>query len=574
MADRKGGKGAPGRKAVPDRKGILVRRHMPGRKQPVLWIGCGIVLLILAAWHFLDVRAGVLKTGDRWLYGWYAAVCVWAGLCASGLGYVIFIRDKWKIGQISAAASLSLGILFLFVLPPLSAPDEVSHYISAYQLSSHMMGQAANAEDGHVLIRVQDAFIEDLYDVMEDDGSGYRHIEGGEGSGVSVDRAVVLGQELTEGTYRTIRERGLKNAGGEGTAVSCQPPVRTTPLAYVPQALGITMARVMGLGGLGLLYMGRLFNLLFFTAMGYLTIRRMPFGKEVAAGVFLLPMTLHLASSFSYDVMIISLSSYFAAVCLHLAYKAEKVRVWDVVQLALVMGVMGPCKMVYGVIAGFCLLIPVRKFGGWGKWTASAAAVLGAFGAAMLLVNRQTVAMYTEASEGYITWAEEAGYTFAQLLHSPLLVLKMCYNTLMWQGEKLYSGMLGESLGNMDAVLNTPYVLILGLTAILLMLAFRKPGERLVMTMANRAWIWLLCFLCLGALMFSMLLAWTPVTSNVINGVQGRYLLPLLPIFLLTLKNNRVVRTDCSDRPLLYVMAVMDLYVVLRIFSIVCLRVS
>ena len=78
----------------------------------------------------------------------------------------------------------------------------------------------------------------------------------------------------------------------------------------------------------------------------------------------------------------------------------------------------------------------------------------------------------------------------------------------------------------------------------------------------------------LGALMFSMLLAWTPVTSNVINGVQGRYLLPLLPIFLLTLKNNRVVRTDCSDRPLLYVMAVMDLYVVLRIFSIVCLRVS
>ena len=100
---------------------------------------------------------------------------------------------------------------------------------------------------------------------------------------------------------------------------------------------------------------------------------------------------------------------------------------------------------------------------------------------------------------GYIAWAEETGYTFAQLVHSPLLVLRMCYNTLMWQGEKLYSGMLGESLGNMDAVLNTPYVLILGLTAILLMLAFRKPGERLVMTMANRAWIWLLCFLCLGA---------------------------------------------------------------------------
>ena len=150
----------------------------------------------------------------------------------------------------------------------------------------------------------------------------------------------------------------------------------------------------------------------------------------------------------------------------------------------------------------------------------------------------------------------------------------MCYNTLMWQGEKLYSGMLGEALGNMDAVLNTPYVVILGMTAILLMLAFRKPGEGIVMNMGSRVWIWFLCLLCLGALMFSMLLAWTPVTSNVINGVQGRYLLPLLPMFLLTLQNDKVVRTDCGDRPLLYIMMVMDLYVAVRIFSIVCLRVS
>ncbi len=540
-----------------------------------LWVGCGLTLLILAAWHFLDVRAGVLETGETWLYGWYGGLCFLAALTAGGLGYVVFIRKQWKLEQIFAASAISLGLLFLIVLPPLSAPDEVSHFISAYQLSSHMMGKTANAHDGRVLLRAQDAFIEDLYDVMETDGTGFRE-HGGE-----QQKAVVLGQELGQDTYRTIHDRGIRGAHQEEegeemeeTAVSYQPPVRTTPLAYVPQALGITLARLMGLGGIGLLYMGRLFNLLFFTAMGCLTIRRMPFGKEAAFGVYLLPMTLHLAASFSDDVMIISLSGYFAAVCLHLAYEAQRVKVRDVVLLALIMAVMGPCKMVYGVIAGFCLLIPVRKFGGWGKWTVSAAAVLGAFGAAMLAVNSRTVAMYTEASEGYIAWAEETGYTFAQLVHSPLLVLRMCYNTLMWQGEKLYSGMLGESLGNMDAVLNTPYVLILGLTAILLMLAFRKPGERLVMTMANRAWIWFLCFLCLGALMFSMLLAWTPVTSNVINGVQGRYLLPLLPIFLLTLKNNRVVRTDCSDRPLLYVMAVMDLYVVLRIFSIVCLRVS
>ena len=39
------------------------------------------------------------------------------------------------------------------------------------------------------------------------------------------------------------------------------------------------------------------------------------------------------------------------------------VRLIDVLVLALVMAVMGPCKMVYGVIAGLPL-IPVKKFGG------------------------------------------------------------------------------------------------------------------------------------------------------------------------------------------------------------------
>lgn len=553
----------------------MTGKGMTAYKRYGLWAAGGVILAALGGWHFLDVRAGILATGDGWLYGWYGVLCAVAALTAAGLGYGIFVKRHWETEQIFAAAGISLGLMFLFVLPPLSAPDEVSHYISAYQLSSHILGKPSNAADGRVLVRARDGFIEDLGGVMAADGSGLKD----RGDGQSQDgaeesrKAVVLGQELTEAAYRSIHDHALNPGDEKGSWVSYQPPVRTTPLAYVPQAIGLALARVTGLGGIGLLYMGRLFNLLFFTAMGVLTIRRMPFGKGVMAGVYLLPMTLHLAASFSYDVMIISLSGYFAAVCLHLAYKARRVRVRDVVILALVIGVMGPCKMVYGMIAGFCLLIPVKKFGGWKKWTTGAVAVLGSFAASMVLVNSRTVAMYTEASQGYIPWAGEAGYTFAQLIHNPLLVFRMCYNTLAYQGETLFSGMMGAALGNMDPVLNTPFVVILGLTAILLLLALKKPGEELAMSMGNRAWIWFLSFLCLGALMFSMLLAWTPVSSRVIEGVQGRYLLPLLPMFLLTLKNNRVVRTGSNDGPLLYMMGVMDLYVVIRVFSIVCLRV-
>ncbi len=538
-----------------------------------LLAACALAVAVLGLWHGLDVRDGIARTGNRFLYGWYGAAFVWGmGLLAAS-GWLLLIRKQWSLERVFVVCSLALGVLFAAVLPPLSAPDEVAHYISAYQVSNRLMGKTAADEDGRVLIRAQDAWVEDLEDVLADDGSGR-----------TSDRdSAVLGQMVTQYTYGEIRGGGpaaeapgggnSAAVSGDGVAVSYQPAVHTTPLAYAPQAVGITLARALGLGSIELLFMGRLFNLLFYTGMGYLTMRRLPFGKEVVFGVGLLPMTLNLVSSMSYDVMILAMTAYFTAVCLDLAYRAERVRLLDVAVLALVMAVMGPCKMVYGVIAGLCLLIPVKKFGGWGRWLLAAAAVLGAFALAMLVVNSQTVALYTGIQDRHVIWADEPGYSFAQLIHSPLLVLKMCYSTLVWQGAELFSGMIGGSLGNMDPVLNTPYIIVLGLAFILLMLALRKPGESLKISGGQRVWIWVICLICLGALMFSMLLAWTPVSASFIQGVQGRYLLPLLPIFALSLKNDRLVRTDCDDRKLLFGMICMDVYVILRIFSVVCLRV-
>ena len=552
---------------------------MTGQKYGIkgIWAGIGVVLL-LAAWHFLDVKDGLFQTGRTWLYGWYIAAVLWGAASLGLLGYLAVARDFRRPERFFAASCLLLGLLYMVVLPPLSAPDEVSHYISAYQLSNRFLRKEAADSQGRVYIRAQDAWAEDLEDVLADDGSGV----------IREGDTVIVGQTVEQDTYELIRQRGIRQRGlggqdagqqsgnqpgGNQPVPSYQPAVRTTPLAYIPQALGISMGRLLGLGTLGLMFLGRIFNLLFYCTVGFFAVRRIPLGKEVLCGVGLLPMSLHLAASMSYDVMILALSGYFLAACLDLAYRAERVRGRDVAVLAAVLAVMGPCKMVYGVIAGWCLLIPVKKFGGRGKWALSAAAVLGAFGAAMAVVNLQTVALYTGIQDRYITWAQEPGYSFAQLIHSPLKVLRLCYNTLTGYGEQLYSGMIGSMMGNMDPVLNVPYVVILGLTALLVVLALRKPGEPLLIRKGQKLWIWFLAFLCLGALMFSMLLTWTPLSATMIQGVQGRYLLPFLPALLLTIKNDRLVRTAGRDGGILFAMACMDVYAILRIFSIVCLRV-
>lgn len=51
-----------------------------------------------------------------------------------------------------AVSVLCLGGIYSLVLPPLSAPDEVSHYISAYECSNRLMGLPSVNEKGLIQI--------------------------------------------------------------------------------------------------------------------------------------------------------------------------------------------------------------------------------------------------------------------------------------------------------------------------------------------------------------------------------------------------------------------------------------
>ena len=71
----------------------------------------------------------------------------------------------------------------------------------------------------------------------------------------------------------------------------------------------------------------------------------------------------------------------------------------------------------------------------------------------------------------------------------------------------------------------------------------------------------------------AMLLSWTSRDSQIIEGIQGRYFLPILPLFLLLLKNETVVLKRDISRGILYTFFCMDAYALLRIFTLACMRI-
>ena len=125
------------------------------------WWLLGVFLVAaLGLWHMKNVRAGVLESKDTFLYGWYALLLVCVVLAAVLIGW-LFFRRRAALETVFSLAILCLGSIYLAVLAPLSAPDEVSHFISAYRLSNTMLGQSAADEKGHVYIRTQDTFVLD-----------------------------------------------------------------------------------------------------------------------------------------------------------------------------------------------------------------------------------------------------------------------------------------------------------------------------------------------------------------------------------------------------------------------------
>ena len=541
-----------------------------------------LCLAAAAAWHSLDMRAGIHETGASWQMGQYLFLTILVVALTTLCGYFLVEKQiPCSLSKLTVLMAGGLGILYLFVLPPLSAPDEISHYVSAYRLSSQMTGQPQRDRYGRVLLRAQDAWVEDLDGdfVYEPDEDGNLQV-----TAKSREQAVKLGETMEESTYELFHTLGLNGQyAPERTAQiqtmgayvsSTYPPVTTTPLAYVPQAIGISVARLLGLNTVCLLYFGRFCNLIFFVIMLYLSMKRIPFGKEVLLGVAVLPMTLHLAASFSYDVMILSCMFLLTAVCLDLAYEKEQVRVRDIVLLAVLAAVAGPCKMVYAPMLGLCLLIPMRKFGKVRNWFISAFAVGTAWAMAMYLVNSQVIATYAAATEAdsYVEWAGEAGFSMSLLIHNPVLLVRMFYQTLLWNAKDMHITMIGGWLGNLDQVLDVPYLAVWAFTLCLIGLALKIPGEQIRMNMRQRVWSGFLCAACGGLTMLSMLIAWTPVSSRVILGVQGRYFLPFLPVLLLALKNRTVDLTKDKNRSILYLMCCLNGYALVRLFSIVCIR--
>ena len=558
-------------------------------KKVMYLLGCIVGFIVVAYIQSLYVNLGVLHTSDYFLSKSYIILSV-AALLLLFLSGIYLNFTKFSIVKIYPVVMLIFGLGYMYVFPAMSAPDEIAHFISAYKISNKMLGKQATVKDGHVIIRAQDLWIEDVdgeYTFDKSKSEEEKVLIPEEGS-----HGKIISSKLEETSYKVFYAEGnIRGAdnyisfSGQNyeKAQSLHAPVNTIPSVYFLPATGITVARIMGLNSIYLVLFGRTANLILFILLGTLGIYFLPRFKEFIFLVSLLPTTIELAASYSYDAVMISSMIFFVSYVFYLAHEKKDFDIKDLVIVSLIAGLVLPCKMVYFPMLLLLFSIPLYKFKFRGKvdgkikkeniafFLASAVVVLLSWVFAMYLVNRATVVGYSTSTTSSLEWAGEESYTIGYLLHNKLKAVKLFYNTLLLQLEYYHKTMFGAYLGHADDVVGIPYIGFLVLNIGMIFSVFGEAKEKQLLV-KERVLTGISIFFVVFLVLLSMLIAWTPISSEFIEGVSGRYFIPVLLPMLMIFRNNKIVIKDETKRNIIFLFILINAISLLKIFSTVCIR--
>lgn len=462
-----------------------------------------------------------------------------AAFLLAGAGVILYfgLKVQVRMEKLFLLMAIILGIGHIFLMPAYSTPDERGHFSTAYYYSNILMGKQAVDEEGNVLVRNEDLLLN------------------------------VENIRPSSATYGLIVDH-LFEGSTDNTMVSYdRPPLKASFWAYLPQIIGITIARLLNMGNIPLLLLSRFLALAFYMACTYFAIKLIPFGKSTMLAVALLPMALEEGSSFSYDMTVNALSFLFIGYVLWLAYDRKSASAKDWIRMAVLMFFMAPIKVVYVLLAPMCLLIPGRR---QKKYWVGTAGVVG-FGVISCLLLRLTsivnVASVSGAGSG---GAALQTYTISYILSTPIRTVDILYNTLREVTDAILAPLFAQRLGYWD--IYVPYYIAFGFVLVLLCSTIVSEKEQVCVKSSHKALMLILSLGMIGGITLSMMLDFTDISDTAIRGIQGRYFIPFLPLVLFLFRGKMISARRSMDRYIAVAVYMLNYFTLWRIFETVAAR--
>ncbi len=418
----------------------------------------------------------------------------------------IFSKKTFKIdkSKLFIVIALVLGIGMGTLVIPLTKYDEHTHFWRAYEISR-----------GNIISRWENKLPKSVIRLAIDD-EGVYHLYDRKYSDLQENLTKELNPKDEEGLF----------VGGAGAY---------SPFNYIPQLVGIIIGRALHLNPMIIAYLGRLTNFLSFILLIYMSIRLMPKEKwkNIVMIVALLPMTLSLATSLSPDALAISVSMLLISYILNIKYKAEKIKPLQIAIVTILCIVTSLVKIAYLPLVFLFLLIPKDKFKSKKMYYVLFIGIL----LITIAVNLLWMKMANQGGTAAIRTNSEEQIFF--VLANPLdFVVNMGYTMVENIADYISTMIGGWNTSAFGTVL---------LSIVILLVTFTKNDMEKDNTIKDVSLstidkiIIAFAIICVIFLIFAGLyIQWTVATFDRVEGIQGRYFLPILALILILFEKDKL----------------------------------
>lgn len=430
-----------------------------------------------------------------------ALLCCGFGTLVYGAAYLIshFVKS---INLKAALAVFLCGLCFVFASPPFQVPDEVMHYQRAYSVSQGNFGfNGANQ------------YPNDVNTLCANFGLAWTNAH----DGAPIKGDINIGNAFEK--YYSDLENGVISK------VQTEPIVYTV-LPYIPQAIFMFIARLLGFTALGILYAARIGNLALFAVLCYFAFKNCKRYKPIFIAMALLPLALFISASCNYDALVFGLALFAASY-----YCKDEITDKAIVLFCIAVAIMSAIKINNILFIALPLVLPSKIWTGKIKKKHFIFASLGSVVLAAGIFQLYAALFTTNYDPSSIA-RQEGNAPLEQLifvLTNPLRFIAVTIGTIY--ENNLFVFNLGI-FGNMD--LNLPVVSGLSICALLICGAL-SAQEKSSLSAKSSVGLFGLSLVYIAGVLAGLYLTYNPLYHIRISGVQPRYFLPALLMMLILL---------------------------------------
>ncbi len=427
---------------------------------------------------------------------------------------------------------LIIGTLFVFIIPPFQGPDEDAHFKKAYVLGKlDVFTKTDGNITGYYLPDDMVEYIDTKYD--------RNHLEDRQDFKYSF-------KEMYLETY-TPADYSKK---------SLYPVLGSRPYVHAIPAIGVMFGNICAKfvvrshpSSVFLLYFARMACLISYLILGYILIKVLPKYKKSALAILLNPLSLFMGSIVNYDSYIIPCSLLVVALMLRIKYDDKcKFEFKHVIIFSILGYIMLTTKVVYFPSLLTLFLIPKDKFkfknNKKNNKFFAASMVIGLILAMYILSKLFSLFNQVGVGSGVSLMSQQLSY----IKGHPFIYVGILIKNVLSSYKIQIMRMIG-TLGLLDTRMPALAV-IFSLFNMIYIFVVDACTSNLDIKWKDRL-VYIVCILlAVVGIYTSQYLMWTPIKygigGNYIDGVQGRYFIPLLlfaPLLITNkwIKNKKVL---------------------------------